>query len=101
MERDISFNLITETTTKDANAQSIVTKKSVPCIGRETSTYQNEFFQASQAGMRPQGVIKMNLAEYGGQKLLSINGQEYSIYRTFTPDLDWIELYFGERVGNG
>ena len=43
----------------------------------------------------------MNQIEYNGEKLRSINGQEFSIYRTYEPDADWIELYYGRRVGNG
>jgi hypothetical protein len=48
----------------------------------------------------------MNRAEYSGEKFLgfkdeNLNLTVYSIYRTFEPDDDWIELYYGSRVGNG
>lgn len=48
----------------------------------------------------------MNSADYHGEKLLGFkdanqNMTVYSIYRTFEPDNDWIELYYGSRVGNG
>ena len=102
MSRDISFDLISTTTTKDAAGQSIPGEPKISsCIGTLDSVYQNEFYQADQAGIRPQGVIKMNIAEYGGQKILSVDGQKYTIYRTYERDADWIELYYGERVGNG
>ena len=98
---DISFKLISETVTKDATLQKKVTKKETSVIGFEQSAYQNEFFAADQAGIRAQGVIKMSRADYNGERLLSINGQEFSIYRTFEASADFIELYYGRRVGNG
>ena len=102
MSQDVSFDLVSATITKDATGQSVPGKpKNTTCIGSLDSVYQNEFYQADQAGIRPQGVIKMNLADYSGEKYLSINGNKYSIYRTFEPGADWIELYYGERVGNG
>ena len=101
MDHDISFKLITETSEKDSTGQMIVTKKETECLGFQHSVYQNEFFSADQSGIRSEGVIKMNQIEYNGEKLLSINGQEFSIYRTYEPDADWIELYYGRRVGNG
>ena len=101
MDHDISFKLVNESTTKDSTGQMVATKTETECLGFEHSVYQNEFFSAEQAGIRSEGVILMNRVEYGGQKLLSINGQEFSIYRTYEADADWIELYYGRRVGNG
>jgi hypothetical protein len=106
MARDVSFFLLGETRTKDATGQTVTTKTETEVIGIQDSTYQNEFFQASQAGLRPQGSIKMNRADYSGEKFLgfkdaNLNLTVYSIYRTFEPDDDWIELYYGSRVGNG
>ena len=102
MSQDVSFDLVSATITKDATGQSVPGKpKNTTCIGSLDSVYQNEFYQAEQAGIRAQGVITMNRAEFDGQKILSINGQNYTIYRTYERDADWIELHYGERVGNG
>lgn len=105
MARDVSFYLLGEQRTKDATGQTVTTKTETGVIGIQSSTYQNEFFQADQAGLRPQGSIKMNSADYHGEKLLGFKVGEdmivYSIYRTYEPDNDWIELYYGSRVGNG
>ena len=101
MVHDISFSLISETYEKDSTCQNVAGKKETPVIGFESSVYQNEFFAADQAGIRSSGIIKMNRADYNGEKLLTINGQEFSIYRTYEPDADFIELYYGRRVGNG
>lgn len=101
MDHDISFILITEIATKDKTGQPVIKPSETACIGYQRSVYQNEFFNADQAGIRAQGVVVMSRADYGGQRLLSIDGQEFSIYRVFERDADWIELYYGERVGNG
>lgn len=106
MARDVYFYLLGEQSTKDSTGQTVVTKTEVGVIGIDNSVYQNEFFQADQAGLRPQGSIKMNSADYHGERYLGFkddqgNRTDYSIYRTYEPDNDWIELYYGSRVGNG
>lgn len=101
MGRDISFILKTKVTEKDSTGQMI--PKGAPiertCIGSLKSVSQNEFFKASQAGFQPEGMIEMNAAEYRGEILIEISGREYSIYRTYEKEDDWIEIYYGKRVG--
>lgn len=101
MKRIISFNLINETMTKDTTGQpKTIPTPSKDLIGQLHSVYQNEFYKAEQAGIRPQGVIEMSIFDYGGQNKLTIGSEEFTIYRTFEVGTDRIELYFGERVGN-
>ena len=103
MGKDISFSLISETKTKDSTGQMIPsgTPTTASCVGLLKSVSQNEFFKASQAGFQPEGVIEMNVADYSGQTLLKIDGSDnkYVIYRTYENESDFIELYFGKRVG--
>lgn len=102
MGRDISFILKTEVKVKDSTGQMIPSGAPIErlCIGNLKSVSQNEFYKASQAGFQPEGEIEMNAAEYKGESLIVIRGQEYTIYRTYESDLDWIEIYFGKRVGD-
>ena len=103
--QDVSFTLISQAYEKDATGQMVPkgepTKANV--IGLQKSVYQNEFFQADQAGIRAEGVIEMNIADYTGQSKLIFDGKPYTIYRTYErkDKPDTIELYYGERVGNG
>lgn len=103
--QDVSFKLISRAYVKDATGQMVPTGEPTEAnvIGLQKSVYQNEFYKADQAGIRAEGVIEMNKADYGGQPKLILNGQPYSIYRTYEPmdRPDTIELYYGERVGNG
>ena len=100
MNHIITFSLPKESSTKDATGQTKVTKNWKSYIGQQKSVYQNEFYKADQAGIRPQGVIMMSAFDYGGEPSLMIGSDEYTIYRTFEVGTDRIELYYGERVGN-
>lgn len=99
MNRLVTFDLVTEVTTKDKTGQTKTIKTFVPVIGKQNSVYQNEFFKSEQAGVRSQGVIEVSYFDYNGQKLLRLNDKIYSIYRTYEQGTDRVELYYGERVG--
>ena len=43
----------------------------------------------------------MSSFDYGGEALLRIGKDVYTIYRTYELVTDIIELSYGERVGNG
>ena len=100
MYKIVDFYLLTETKTKDRAGQLIPVETQTLCIGKEKSVYQNEYYKAEQNGLRPQGVIEMSAFDYSGQKFLLLNGNKFSIYRTYEIGTDRIELFYGERVGN-
>lgn len=102
MSRDISFDLVSGLKKKDATGQTIPDGKPIKAsvIGRQKNVSQTEFYKAAQAGYQAEGVIEMNSADYSGQKILELNGEEYTIYRIYEKDIDWIEIYYGKRVGN-
>lgn len=101
MNKIISFDLVTETLSKDTTGQTTKKKTYQPAIGKQYSVYQKEFYQASQNGLRPEGTIEMSVFDYGGQKAVRIDNCEFAIYRTYAKGTDRIELFYGERVGNG
>lgn len=101
MKHLVDFCLVGEATAKDDTGQTIKTNEptSTNLVGELKSVYQNEFYKAEQAGIRPQGVIEMSSFDYCGQSRLSIGSADYVIYRTYNVGTDRIELYFGDRVG--
>ena len=101
--QDVYFTLIGKSYTKDSTGQMVPSANPTEAnvIGFQKSASQNEYFQAEQAGIRAEGVIEMNIADYSGEDTLSINGKPYTIYRTYEPGPDKIELHYGEMVGNG
>lgn len=100
MNKIVDFSLVSETLTKDTTGQSKATPKITACIGEMKSVYQNEFYKAEQAGIRPQGILVVSAFDYDGQAKLKIGTKTFTIYRTFEVGTDRIELYYGERVGN-
>ena len=101
MKRIMPFLLVNETATKDNTGQTIPNEcpDTTELIGELKSVYQNEFYKAEQAGIRPQGVFVISSFDYNGQDSLIIGSKSYAIYRTFEVGTDKIELYFGDRVG--
>lgn len=100
MNKIILFDLIKEMAIKDSTGQVKITKTYLVTLGKQKSVYQNEFYQAEQAGLRPQGIIEMCSFDYDGEKSLRIDNKEYVIYRTYEVGTDKIELYYSEKVGN-
>lgn len=96
----VKFQLISETTSKDSTAQTISTQTSSDCIGKLRSIYEREFFQAAEAGIRPECVIETSAFNYHGERFVKVNQDLLTVYRTFKKGTDKIELYIGERVGN-
>lgn len=96
----VNFKLVSETTSKDSTAQTISTPNEADCIGKLRSIYEREFFQAAEAGIRPECVIETSAFNYHGERFVKINEGVLTVYRTFKKGTDKIELYIGERVGN-
>lgn len=82
-------------------------------IGQEEKTYQTrevfckarsvtrrEFYEAAQAGMRPEVVLTLShRLDYEGEKEAEWQGRVYLIRRTYwTEDSDAIELILEERT---
>jgi hypothetical protein len=103
MKQIIDFKLITEVLTKDKTGQSKREKSYTDyLVGEVKSVTQTEFYKADEAGIRPQCVIVMSVFDYESDATKVLLGsKEYSIYRTYQTGTDRIELYVGERVGNG
>ena len=100
MKAIIEFDLVSMTGSKDSTGQTKTTPTPKTYIGEVKSITQNEYYKADQAGIRPQGIIIMSRFDYDGETQLQIGSDTFTIYRTYQPGIDKIELYYGERVGN-
>ena len=63
------------------------------------SVSQNEFYQASQAGMKPQFKITVSEFDYEGETKAEFRGKRYAIYRTYLCNDERIELYLQTKAG--
>lgn len=100
MRELVEVTLYTEVITKDRVGQSIRTRSDVKIQGIRSSISQSEFFSADQSGIRPDFKLDIYSGDYSGQTSLSVDGNDYTVYRTYSPRRDRIELYVGERVGD-
>lgn len=73
-------------------------KRSVFCD--ITSVSASEWFEGGRNGLNPEKRVKMFRFDYEGEKIVEIEGNTFTIYRTFE-DGDEIELYLERRQGNG
>lgn len=63
------------------------------------SVTRAEFFDGGRNGLNPEYRMTMFFGDYNGEKLLSYNGQTYSVYRTYQGKNDTIELYVERKGG--
>lgn len=97
---DVEISLISETITKDEIGQDVITPKPNLILARLKSVGQSEFFQARQSRLSPTYTFETNPVNYNGEKLLIYNDVPYSIYRTYRPSADVLEIYAEEKVGD-
>lgn len=92
-----------ETFTLDASLNQAATYKDRVVFVRPSSVRMAEFYQAANAGLKPELVLVLaNFADYEGERVVLYEGKEYTVLRTYRkPDRDSLELTLEERVKNG
>lgn len=66
------------------------------------SVYASEFYQAAQLGIKPSITLDItNRADYGGQKVVEFQGEEYNVVRVdWNAQRDKISLVCEPRIGD-
>ena len=64
--------------------------------GRRSVT-RNEYYQATQAGVRADIVFAVRAEDYGGQTLVECAGQQYDVVRSYQSEPDVISLTCARR----
>lgn len=90
----ISTNYVT-----DDVGNEIETRTSRQVFVSVGSIYQNEFFTASNQGLKPTYKMTLRRYDYSGETLMEYDGEIYTIYRTYIKDADTIELFLSAKVG--
>lgn len=93
------IGLLSETATTDSIGQPVITTTEVKLIAEIRSISQSEFMNARQNGITPSYTFRISAFGYSGQKLVKYDGNIYSVYRTYEPDDNYIELYTEVRAG--
>ena len=62
------------------------------------SITRSEFYQANQAGIRPNLIVDIHSFEYDNQEFAEFGGKEYRILKTYPINLNILELTLVEKM---
>ena len=91
--------LLSTTKAQDAYGVWVESPTSRMVFCQVDSVTRAEFFDGGRNGLNPEYRMTMFFGDYNGEKLLSYNGQTYSVYRTYQGKNDTIELYVERKGG--
>lgn len=99
MDRSTPIMLLSTTKAQDAYGVWVESPTSRMVFCQVDSVTRAEFFDGGRNGLSPEYRMTMFFGDYNGEKLLSYNGQTYSVYRTYQGKNDTIELYVERKGG--
>lgn len=99
MDRSTPIMLLLTTKVQDAYGVWVESPTSRMVFCQVDSVTRAEFFDGGRNGLNPEYRMTMFFGDYNGEKLLSYNGQTYSVYRTYQGKNDTIELYVERKGG--
>lgn len=99
MDKIVKVTLIKQQETISSIGEPIITEVSVPVWGKLSSITREEWFSAYKADFNARHRVRIYDFEYHNEPVAEVNGQRYSIYRTYYSGGDTIELYLGEKGG--
>ena len=89
-----------EVRTQDASGVWHTSEKERKVFCRVRSVGQREWYEGGRAGLNPELQVTMFVYDYHGEEIVQINGQRYTVYRTYIPATDEIELYLQRKEGD-
>lgn len=98
---DVIIKLISQVYEKDEFGVQQSTESAAEVFAKVQSITSSEFYNAGNSDLRP--VYKFSdiyTVEYNNEKTVEYEGERYSVYRTYQPYPDKIELYVERKVGN-
>lgn len=99
MDRSTPIMMLSTTKAQDAYGVWVESPTSRMVFCQVDSVTRAEFFDGGRNGLNPEYRMTMFFGDYNGEKLLSYNGQTYSVYRTYQGKNDTIELYVERKGG--
>jgi hypothetical protein len=99
MDRSNVCTLIGETYTQDSIGQMVPAEVLSDVFCNVASVSQSEWFAGGQNGLKPELKLTMFAPDYTGQKIVEVNGNRYTIYRTYVRQDELLELYLERKTG--
>lgn len=100
MNNTYKIGLVAKTYASDSIGNMIESRTISDVFATVSSISAKEFFESGADGLKPDLKFVMREFEYGGQDEIIHNNVEYSIYRTYSREDGFIELYTEKKVGN-
>ena len=85
---------------KDGNGVERENRTSRQVFCKKQSVTRTEFFAGGRSGLNPAFVFTVFSGDYHGETLVEYDGRSYSIYRTYQPEDDYMELYVQREGGS-
>lgn len=83
---------------KDKLKQDLTEKVKTTIFCKKKSITRSEFYQANQAGIRPNLIVDIHSFEYNNQEFAEFGGKEYRILKTYPINLNILELTLVEKM---
>ncbi len=100
MDKFCAAVLKAETITRGSFGQAVTEESEKKVFGETASISQSEFSTAGQKGLKPSLKFVIWDFEYSGECAVTIDGDPYTVYRTYRRDDGKIELYLERRRGD-
>lgn len=84
----------------DPIGNPIFTEEVTEVWGDRISPTRAESTAAGAQGLVATDTIKVHTTDYSSQTMVELDGRRLSVYRTFKPNPDEIELHVGEKRGD-
>lgn len=99
MDRSNVLSLIAQTYQMDDIGQQIPVETVRDVFCNISSISRAEWYQAGQAGIKPEYRVTVFAYDYQNEILAELNGVRYGIYRTYMIGNESIELYLERKAG--
>lgn len=100
MDRSAVVYLISETWSQDSYGVSVASESRKKIYAQVDSVTASEWFEGGRNGLNPEYRFRIYRFEYNGEEILEYKGKRYTIYRTYSPRDDALELYAEKRKGH-
>lgn len=100
MRRTTVAYLISEMQTQDNKGVWHTKEQRRKVYGDVSSIGQKEWFEGGRNGLNPQLQITLFAYDYANEDIVEVNDVRYTVYRTYQPGNDRIELYLQLKKGN-
>ena len=99
MDRSNVITLIEETFRQDEIGQTVTQENKRKVYCNIASISGSEWMEAGRNGIKAEYKVVMFRYDYQGEIIAELDGQRYSVYRTYAAQNEMIELYLEKKAG--